>query len=285
MPPAVRAAAGALAILLQAAAAACGQPTPAGAAGSPWFPTAPAFAPLLAAPREVGLRGSFVAADRPEADFRGRNVEAEVAIGHGIPVLLAAAESDGGAEAVLGFEVGIFSRFFMASAEKDLINTDFRVGAPISVRHGGWEGRLTLLHVSSHLGDDFLQRFPRPPTQVTRDGVEVLVARRLGPLRLYGGADLNFHVNPGVERVAGRGGVEWEPGRHGGSPARPYAALDLQVAEENRRLAGTAVAGVAFAPGEVGVRVEGRAHFGPSPLGQLRDRDESFLGVGLRVEP
>lgn len=276
-----------------------------------WFPASPSFAPLLATPREVGLRGSFVLADRglpPGRDFRGRNVEAEVGIGHRIPVLRLQDEGEASPELTLGFEVGVFSRFHMETPAKDLVNADFRVAAPLSGRFGPWEGRLAILHVSSHVGDDFDARFGVPFQQITRDGIEALVARRFGHgVRVYGGADLNFHANPGVERAAARWGAEWDPGPPSerrdspaggseGGPAEgdggsdgletwPFAAADLAVTTLTERVAGTAVAGMGVRLSGVVLRLEARGHWGPSPMGRFRTVDESFFGLGLRVEP
>jgi len=254
-----------------------------------WFPDEPAFTPLLAAPREVGLRGSIIGADRPDAgDFEGTNAEAEVSIGHRIPVVEVQSETATRPRVVIGFEVGVFSRFFLETSTKDLINTDFRVGAPVSLRFKEWEGRAELLHVSSHIGDDFLRRFPTPGGQVSRDGFEFLLARRfLHGARAYLGLDYNFHVNEGVERSAARGGIEWNPHSvsHRRRLAWPFAAADFQLASKANRLAGTGSAGVLFDVNGKEISLELRGHFGPSPMGQLRNTDENFIGIGLRVKP
>lgn len=293
--------AAALLATLPAAAAAQGEGSSRGApgdGGTAWFPDSTAFRPLLAAPREVDLRGSLVVADRRApagADFEGSNLEAEVVLGHRIGVLRLQSAAGGRPEIVLGFEVGVFNRFALETSEKDLIGVDYRVGLPLSLRAGGWSGRLVLLHVSSHLGDDFLTRFgfPEPRRQVTRDGLELTVARRLLPgLRVYGGGDLNFHANPGVERVAGRAGLEWDPapGRTAGPDGAglqlwPFAAADFEATPETTGVAATGTAGLALRVGGMTLRLEARGHTGPSPLAHLDGRDEDFLGLGLRVDP
>ena len=175
-----------------------------GQEGPRWFPGLRPFEPLIAAPRETQLRGSFVLADRPDvADYAGRDIEAEVVIGHSIAVL----RMDGGATtdrmATIGFELGVFSRFFMETSQKDLVNVDYRVGMPISIRYDGWQVRLTLRHLSSHVGDDYLVRFPDAVAkdgdellQRTKDGVEGLLARSFGSGgRIYAGGDFNFHIS------------------------------------------------------------------------------------------
>lgn len=263
-----------------------------------WFPGATAFDPLLAAPREVDLRGSLVFADRdapPGAGFEGTNLEAEVALGHRIGVLRFQREADGRPELTLGFEVGVFTRFALEERSRDLVEADFRVGAPLALRRGSWEGRLTLVHVSSHLGDDFVRRFGDmvPGRQFTRDGFELLVARRLPEdVRAYVGGEWHFHANPGVERAAARAGVEWDPsppeasgGGSGGVRAWPFAAVAVRATDETTGAAVTGAAGAALRISGVTLRLEARGHTGPTPMGQLQARDERFLGVGLRVQP
>lgn len=267
--------------------------------GPEWFPGSTAFSPLLAAPREVSLRGSLVFADRdapPGADYPGTNLESEVALGHRIGVVRFQREEGGRPEVTLGFEVGVFTRFALEQKERDLIEADFRVGAPLSLRYGPWAGRLTLHHVSSHVGDDFLRRFGESLSghQVTRDGFELLVARRLpAGLRVYAGGEWFFHANPGVEETAARGGLEWDPDPGRGNAATdgesfaawPFAAVAARATDVTAGAAVTAVGGAALRVSGVVLRLVARGHTGPSPMGQLQGRDERFLGVGLRVEP
>lgn len=269
-----------------------------------WLPDRTSFGPMLAAPREVGFRGSLILADRPdlEEDFDGRNLEAEVALGHRFAVLRLQRAGRRRPELTLGFEVGAFSRFHLETPERDLIGVDYRVGLPLSLRSGGWEGRLTPLHVSSHIGDDFAARFDTPGGQFTRDGVELAAARRLRVLpgfRVYGSGTWNFHVNPGVPEVEGAFGVEWDPapavirgertGRRAGRTddfaAWPFAAADLRVTDLTRGPGVTGTAGAALRVRGTLLRLEVRGHTGPTPLGQLRGTDETFFGLGLRVEP
>lgn len=284
--------------------------------GAEWFPGRTSFAPLLAAPREVGSRGGLFVVDREErpGDFAGTNVEAGVALGHRVGVVRLQRAGADRPEITLGFELGVFTRFFMETPEKDLIAADFRVGAPLSARWRGWRGRLTLLHASSHFGDDFVRRFVPPARQVTREGLELLVGRRAtGALRLYAGAEWNFHLTGGVERTAARVGLEWDPdpgppagaarpgageggavaapadggdrgGRGGDVRAWPFAALDARATSLGGGATVSAASGVALRVSDVLLRLQVRAHAGPSPLGQLRTRDETAAGLELTGE-
>lgn len=285
-------------------------PEPMPAQDTGWFPDRSAFAPLLADPQEPGFRGSFVLADRGGSSgwdpsgwdpYRGTNVEAEVTLGHHFGVYRFQEEDPTrGRPAVdLGFEVGVFSRFFMETAQKDLIHADFRVGFPLAVAYRGWEARLEALHYSSHLGDDFIRAVRTQPRlvdgerklfeQVSREGVELIVAHRPVPaLRLYAGGRANYHANELAEESLARFGLEFDPGGGAGKGlgAWPYVAADLQAADNATGVSGTGAAGMLLRlPGQV-LRLEARGHFGPTAIGQLRGRDvdETYLGLGLRLE-
>ena len=284
------------AVALPAPAALRAQAADEGGARARWLPHGSPFPSLLADPREVGLRGSFIAADRPNlGDYQGRNIEAAVAIGYRFGIVRFQEEAAGRPAAQLGFEVGSFSRFFMATAQKDLIDVTYRVGFPLSLAYRGWQARLELLHESSHVGDDYLARFGFPrrtDDQVSHEGFELILARRLADgFRVYAGGDANFHANEEVEKTDVRWGGEWDPSPAGdrGQGARlaawPYAGADFFLSQKNRRVAGTGVAGLGMRVEGVTVRLEARGHYGPSPMGQFRNVSETFAGLGLRVEP
>ena len=106
-------------------------PAPAAAQGEArWFPGIQPFKTLIAAPREVQVRASFVHAKRPGGGFVGRNIEAEVAVGHRLSLVRLDDGSSPVRAITLGLEMGIFSRFFMEAPTKDLVNNDFRIGPP-----------------------------------------------------------------------------------------------------------------------------------------------------------
>lgn len=303
-------AAGLLAFLavLAPGAPADAQQSASAAGGARWFPDTTVFAPLLADPRDTGLRGGFILADRPDleevnrgfpdppppgtftgSDFEGRNIEAEVALGLRLPIVLLRDESGGGPSVAIEFESGVFSRFFMEEPEKDLIHADFRVGAPVAFGYRGWQARVELRHMSSHFGDDFVRRFDPPFAQISQEGFELLLARRWARgVRIYGGGEWNFGISDPelIERALVHWGLEYDPGAvDGRRRIWPFAAADFRITDLTDRVAASGVAGVAFRVRTVLLRLETRGHFGPTPMGQLRSHDENFWGVGLRIEP
>jgi hypothetical protein len=265
---------------------------PAAAHGeSRWFPGVEPFPQLIAAPREVQVRASFVYADRPEVGYDGRNIEAEVAIGHSLGLLRLDNGSSPGRTITLGIEMGIFSRFFMESAQRDLINSDFRIGLPVSFRSGSWESRLMIRHFSAHLGDDYLVRFLEEEvmgsySQTSKDGFEGLLARRLGEsVRLYVGGEYNFHTNENISRAGLRFGAEWDPVEPGEANGQwPFLAGDLEYASFSEQLAATLVGGMGFRVNGQHFRLEARARFGFTPMGHFRETDETFYGLGFALD-
>ena len=58
----------------------------------------------------------------------------------------------GAPEWQLGIFAGVLSQCNLDTPSKDLVNTDYLVGLPLSFRSGTYSGRLRVFHQSSHLG-------------------------------------------------------------------------------------------------------------------------------------
>ncbi len=302
------AAAIALTVLLAASPPPLGaQETPApgdssSSSGTDWFPGRFAIAPLRAAPLVVRLGGGLLSTERDIDDsIDGPNLEAQVAVGVRIPVVRFQEESPARPAIDLGFEVGVFSRFFMESVEKEQIATDYRVGVPLGIRYGMFDFGLTLVHVSSHFGDDYLEDNPQDVFQSSREGFELLLGLRPGFCgRIYVGGDLNLGRSedftgtglPGdpivifttVEKWAFRFGAEWDPTQWGDKRIAPFAAADFEITEFTDRIASHVVAGAAFRIKTVRLLLNAEYHDGPSPMGQFRTVDERWIGANLTVE-
>lgn len=270
--------------------------------GTVWFPGSFLVAPLRADPLEVRLGGGLMVVDRDIDDsIGGANLEAQVAVGVRIPVVRFQEEAPGRPGIELGFEVGVFSRFFMESIEKEQIATDYRVGVPLGFRYGVLDARLTLQHISSHFGDDYIDDNPQDVFQSSREGFELLLGLRTGHHgRLYVGGDLNlgrsedftgtgrpgdpFVIFTTVEKWAVRFGAEWDPTQWGEERIGPFAAANFEITEFTERLASHVVAGAAFRIRSVRLLLNAEFHDGPSPMGQFRTVDERWVGLNLTVE-
>lgn len=84
----------------------------------------------------------------------------------------------------LAIEGGLWAVFDYPDNDPDLVNSDYMVGIPLSYASGRWHVRGRIYHISSHLGDEFM------------DGHRGFV--RLNPsfeaLDVYGMCDINDHV-------------------------------------------------------------------------------------------
>jgi len=108
----------------------------------------------------------------------------------------------------LGLSAVVFSQFDLDSSS-DLINSDFLVGLPVTLRQGFLSARLRLLHQSSHLGDEFLLANP----DVERDDLSFEVADGLLAAegnwwRLYGGGGYILRTSTSLDRGLTQWGVE-----------------------------------------------------------------------------
>jgi len=252
-----------------------------------WFPDAEPFERLIASPREVGLRGSFIVADRTrDLGYEGKTLEAEVALAQRFGIFRFDDDPQVARPLTLHFEFGIFTRFYMEEVTRDLVNADFRFALPIEYARGRMQLRVGYRHLSSHVGDDFLYRFP-PDTlfQASKDGLEGLVSIDVtDAVRLYGGGDFNFHRNRDMSAIVLRGGFELEPPRERSGSAWPFLAVDAQLFSHAEDVGVTFSGGVAFRLGPRLVRLEGRGHVGPTFMAQFRETEERFFGLGMRIE-
>ncbi|MGH7860072.1 MAG: DUF1207 domain-containing protein, partial [Candidatus Binatia bacterium] len=91
-----------------------------------------------------------------------------------------------------GAQLGIFgavlSQFNLDTPSSDLINSDFLVGFPLSLRRGPFSARARLYHQSSHLGDEFLLNNPEVDrVNLSFEAFDALLSAEYGWLRLYAG--------------------------------------------------------------------------------------------------
>lgn len=256
------------------------------------IPAGDIFCPLLADPK--GQR-SFVSYLRGDSSDVARDVASVgVADQFGIFRVNGARPGDGVQVSISG---SVFAQFDLGASSYDLINADYLVGIPVTLRRGGSSARLRVYHQSSHLGDEFLLR-GEPGERIERENlsfesVEAILSQDVGPLRLYGGGEWLFNRSPAsLGRGIAHGGLELRPAgtaRFGrAARARLVGALDLKsVAEQDWRTAVSARAGV-----EVGRPRDGsdrgrrwsllfEFYDGPSPYGQFFARDVRFTGLGF----
>ena len=251
------------------------------------FPDRDLFPMLFAGPRDPVSKAELVfVTDNPNA--LGNGVEAEVSLGATVPVLLLAGSSRSDA-LVAGVEAAVFGRFGFQVTERPLIDTDWTFAAPIVWHLGPHWLRLRYYHTSSHLGDEYAQRFDVEGVNFSRDAVDAMGwLQPLPAAGVYGGLRYAYSVHPEESRRwAARAGAQL------GSPAGegfvlPFGSIDVELDQDvdwDPRL--TVQAGVWLPPisGRRAGRIGAGLLTGPSPLGQFQGfhTTQIMLGISLSL--
>jgi hypothetical protein len=264
--------------------------------GFDWFPRGDVFCSLIADPKSDGSFASYVHGSSNSA--LGTDL---AALGVGDRVDLFRVNGPRVGEGLqLGVAGNVYAQFDLDTPSYDLINADYLLGLPLTMRLGSVSGRVRLYHQSSHLGDEYLLR---PGVVAQRENfsfesLEALGSVELGAVRVYGGAEYVFDRTPGsrVSRLV-HGGVEL---REGGALAqrgtlgnvRLVGGVDLKAAEELDWDVGvSARAGLEFGPGTDPshrtrrLSLLGEYYNGPSPYGQFFLDQVAYYGVGIHLGP
>jgi hypothetical protein len=261
------------------------------ASGAVLFPQDQLFCPLLADPKDPRsfvsyLRGEFRTLDDPSGE--GTNIAA-VGLGDSFGLVRWGGPTSG--EGVQLDLVGsIFAQFDGGTASFDLINADYIVGVPLTIRRRGFSARVRFYHQSSHLGDEYLLRSQEIDRKnLSFESVELLLSQELGPVRAYAGVERLFRREP--DALAAQllhGGLELRSGRAG--PLQLVAAVDLKTTEQHDwspaisgRVGLEVVrSGAAGHPARL-VMLMLEAYKGPSPYGQFFQDDITYVGLGFHV--
>lgn len=175
---------------------------------------------------------------------------------------------------------GAVSRFRLERSDNDAFSADYMIAFPFNFTRGRWEGRVRLMHRSAHLGDEVVQNVGLRRLEYDHEEIDALFARRIGPLRVYGGGSLTVASSFEEDDWGVQAGVEGS--RSVGGKTAVYGGLDWQrhsIQNGNSRLA--AVAGLELR-GEAGrLGVEGVYGSGASAVGEFFLERERFWGLRM----
>ncbi|MCT4602612.1 MAG: DUF1207 domain-containing protein [Marinifilum sp.] len=246
-----------------------------------FLPTQEIFEPLLADPRSPHFSASL---QTFKEDGQTRTI---AAVNLGTSFALWGWNALGG-KWQLGLETGVFSIFDLDAPSDDLINSDFRVGIPLSLRYGALSMQAKIYHQSSHLGDEYLLRTQTERVNLSYEGIDVLVSIDMGKaLRIYGGGGRLIKSSPDLKEKSWHAGAELvSPGAIFGK-VYPLVAFDFQRFEEtswnnNYSLrAGFEIKSNKFANRKLLLLFE--SFKGNSPNGQFYDMAIQTTGGGIHV--
>jgi hypothetical protein len=258
------------------------------------FPQGDFFCPLVADPKEPRSFASFLQGTSPAQNGEFGPVGAldtqvgAVGIGDtfGLFRWSGATLGDG---VQIGISAGVFAQFDLGSPSLDLLNSDYVVGLPVTLRLGRFSSRLRLYHQSSHLGDEFLLRDEPERINLAFESLELILSQAMGPLRLYGGGEFLFNREPDdLEEWLARAGAEVRAPATG--TLKVLTAVDLKSSEEQDwKFAWSARAGLEAGFGRDAAHPPRRwsllfeFYDGPSPYGQFYREQVRFWGLGLHL--
>ena len=256
------------------------------------LPRGDVFCPLLADPKG---QGSFVSYLRETGDDSDMDI-GSVGISDYFGIL-----RFGGSKPGNGFQISlsgsVFAQFDLDAPSYDLVNADYMIAVPITIRGGAFSLRARVYHQSSHLGDEFLLRENNPTFKrenISFEAADMILSLDGGPVRVYGGGEYLLRREPSdLERYVAHGGAELRPARRlvrFGSLAgmRFVAAGDLKASQEQDWKPAVSIrTGFEFdrprdtdPPGRRWSLLF-EAYKGPSPYGQFFRRNVEHYGVGI----
>lgn len=250
------------------------------------FPGVPSFELPLASPRVHGLVGRLISARRGESDF-GREAEAEVALGENFPVI---ALRRGPHPISLGFGTQVYGRFSLGDRKSALISNDWVVGLNTSASLGAWTLTGEIYHESSHLGDEYGDRFGASRLDWTREVASAWVSYATGRVRVSGNLSYALIDELDLDRSGAALAVDYQ-GRPigtvlGGSLRAVGGVYFDGAAATSWRISGSAKVGVALASSangrEIGIALI--AHDGLSTQRQFFRRESRYIGAELRFD-
>jgi hypothetical protein len=134
----------------------------------------------------------------------------------------------------IDFEGAVFPRIDLEN-DLDLVSADFRYGIPLTLGLGRFQTKLAYYHLSSHLGDEYMLRFPQAPRiNYSRN---VLVWGNsfylTEDLRLYAEAGWAMYTDGGTEPWEFQFGIDYSPlCPNWGLRGAPFVAINAHLREE-----------------------------------------------------
>jgi hypothetical protein len=259
---------------------------PPAAAQARIFPRVPSFELPEASPRVHGLVGRLISASRGESRF-GRETEAEVALGENFPLL---ALRRGPRPITLGFGSQVYGRFSLGDSKSAQISNDWVVGLNTTAELGRWELTAELYHESSHLGDEYSDRFDATRLDWTREVVAGWASWRAGVWRFTGELRYALIDELRLPRSGAALAVDFRSRPIGtvlGGRVRPVGGVYLEAAAATEwRVSTSAKLGFAVASGsdgrELGIALI--AHDGLSTQRQFFRNESRYIGAELRFD-
>jgi hypothetical protein len=249
------------------------------------FPEGDVFRPLVADPIEPRFFVGLVS-----MDVGGENITM-APVGAGVNFGLYRWPGERPGE---GWQLGIFgqmnSLFNLDSSSDDLVNTDYRIGFPLSYKRGEFSGRARLFHQSSHLGDEFILEGPATPrVNLSVEVFDLVLAWERAGWRPYAGFGYVLRRDPDDLKQWGfQLGVDYVGTRPILFGGRLVGGVDYRSLEQTDWRGGlSAKVGLEYGravPNRRGVTVLLEYFDGSAPFGQFYQDTVTYYGASLQFD-
>jgi hypothetical protein len=245
----------------------------------------PPFEFPLASSRTAGMVGRVFYASRGESGF-GAEMEAEAGLGEIWPIL---AVHRGKVPLTLHFGAEVYGRFSLGDASSALISNDWQVNVILTADFKRLRLAAEAYHESSHLGDEYRDRFPGPRVNWSREIVGLWASYRAGLLKLHANASYAAIDAINVGRGAFSAAVDYrgKPGGMLGGSAGTIWAVNAEAQEfTNWKVTWSGRAGARFADpaGRRGFALLLTFLDGYSPQRQFFLQKARYYGVEVRFD-
>jgi hypothetical protein len=259
-------------------------PGAAGLAQQPVFSSLRGFELPEASPRVHGLVGRLLSARRGDSRF-GQQQEGEVVVGENFPLVTL---KGGQRPIVLGFGSQVYGRFSLSDSKSALISTDWVVGLNTTALLDRVTLTLEVFHESSHLGDEYGDRFPGDRIDWTREVLAGWASYFAGPWRFTLGSSYVLIDELRLPAPAGSLAVDFRGKSRQllGGQVRPVAGVFTEAGAATRwRFSTSAKLGLAFGTGgNHDVSLGLIAHDGLSTQRQFFRQESRYIGMELRFD-
>ena len=249
------------------------------------FPEGDVFRPLVADPIEPRFFVGMVS-----LDVGGENISM-APVGAGVNFGLYRWPGERPGE---GWQLGVFgavnSLFNLDSSSDDLVNTDYRIGIPLSYKRGAFSGRARLYHQSSHLGDEFILEGPATPrVNLSVEVFDLVLAWEHAGWRPYAGFGYLLRGDPDdLKKWGFQVGFDYVGTRQVLFGGRLVGGVDYRSMEETDWRRGvSAKIGLEYGrpgPNRRGVTVLLEYFDGAAPFGQFYQDTVTYYGASLQFD-
>jgi hypothetical protein len=221
-----------------------------------------------------------------------RNTYFDAALGGRFGVLRFGTASQSGSRIwQMDVEAAVHPRLNVGHIRQAMESADFRFAFPLSTRRGAWAWKLGYSHLSSHVGDEFLERNPRfERVNYVRDAVMAgITYQPADEWVMYSEVGYAFYVAGGAEPWDVQLGTEYSPTSRGCSRCNgPFVAAHAHIREEvDFSGSYNVTAGWEWRSdrAERYLRLGLEYREGKSSQLEFFDRDERLFGVGIQIGP